>query len=214
MAAQPASEDLAFVNNHNLILPSAECSDGRQAALAKLQAKFRGQRERETHVARAREGKSVCPFIRTPSRAVRLMVELCRVGDDDVVYDLGCGDGALTLGVARHCKARCVGFDIDEVHLATARRAAREQQVDVAQVEFRSDDVLALDLSGATVLLVFLVPNMLKELLPKFAQLPCGTRIGVYHFPLPEWEPAAVAEAEHPLQPAPATTKLYAYEVP
>lgn len=212
-AAAPAEDGQAFVSDHNLILPSEQCSNDQQSALAKLQAKFRGQRDRDTHVVRAREGKPVCPFVRTPVRAVRLMIELGRVGDADVVYDLGCGDGAITLGVAKHCRARCVGFDIDTVHLATARRNAREQGVDEGQVQFRSDDVLTLDMTEATVILIFLVPNMLQELLPKFAALPTGTRIIVFHFPLPEWEPTAVVDAEHPLQPPPAMTKLYAYEV-
>ena len=86
--------------------------------------RFRAERERSTHIKRAREGKPVCPFLRTPERAVEAMLRLSAPTETDLVYDLGCGDGAISLEVARARGARCVGFDIDEVHLASARTAA------------------------------------------------------------------------------------------
>ena len=85
----------------------------RQQALAKMQAKFRGNRERQVHIKRARAGIPVCPFLRTPARAIDAMLEVSGITHGDLVYDLGCGDGAISLEVARQLGARCVGFDID-----------------------------------------------------------------------------------------------------
>lgn len=202
------------LNNHALIAPSETLSLKQQNALSKMQAKFRGGRDRETHVRRAREGLPTCPFVRTPLRAVDTMVELARICATDIIYDLGCGDGAICFGVARVSTARCVGFDIDEVHLATARKHALAIGIPAEQVEFRNDDVLHLDLSPATVILVFLVPNMLQPLVEKFRNMPDGTRIVSFHFPLPNWiDPDHAVMVDHPHQPPPATTSMYSYVV-
>lgn len=101
----------------------------RQQALAKMQAKFRGNRERQVHIKRARAGIPVCPFLRTPARAIDAMLEVSGITHGDLVYDLGCGDGAISLEVARQLGARCVGFDIDPVFLASARANADAQDL-------------------------------------------------------------------------------------
>jgi hypothetical protein len=109
-----------------------------------------------------------------------------------------------------------VGYDIDAVHLATARRRAAECSPEMENLlEFRSDDIFALDFSPASVVVMFLVPNMLEPLSKKFKDLPAGTRLMSYHFPLPaaEWSPVQVRHADHPHHPPPQTTKVYAYVV-
>ena len=140
------------------------------------------------------------------------MLRLATPAEADLVYDLGCGDGAISLEVARTCGARCVGFDIDEVHLASARTAAEAHDLS-ALLEYRNDDVLELDFSPATVLVIFLVPNMLAVLAPKFRQMKAGTRIVSYHFPLPDWPPVSTEETDHPHTAPPATTSVYYYVV-
>lgn len=129
----PNPDAHAHANLHNLILPSEDLPLEGQEKLAKLQAMFRGKRERSTHVVWAKEGRPVCPFIRTPHHTVEEMAHRARVAEGDVVYDLGCGDGAITLGLLGVLRGagipqgvRFVGFDIDTVHLSTARRGAED----------------------------------------------------------------------------------------
>jgi predicted RNA methylase len=80
------------------------------------------------------------------------MIELGSIKSTDVVYDLGCGDGLISLAAGR-VGARCIGFDIDMIHLNTAKKLALKEGLDQL-VEFRSDDVLTLDLSEATCLVM------------------------------------------------------------
>lgn len=91
----------------------------------------------------------------------------------DIVYDLGCGDGLISLAVGR-VGAKCIGFDIDLVHLSTAKKLATQEGLDKL-VEFRSDDILNLDLSEATCLVMVkinLFIHMLFDFLLNFI-LPC-----------------------------------------
>ena len=87
------------VQAHALIGEHQDLDIARQTALSRLQASFRGKRDRETHVSRAKLGKPVCPFLRTPSNAVAAMIDMAGIATDDVVWDLGCGDGAISLEV-------------------------------------------------------------------------------------------------------------------
>ena len=143
---------------------------------------------------------------------MKAMLELGIITAGDVVYDLGCGDGAISIEAAR-VGARVTGFDIDLVHLATAKKRAEAEGLDIC---YRSDDIFEVDFSAATVLVMFLVPNMLKPLSPIFKALKPGTRILSYHFPLPsdDWEPRAQLEVDDPLKPPPATSFVYFYTVP
>lgn len=180
-------------------------------AINKIQAAFRGGRARKLHVARAKDGLPCCPFFRSPSIVVDRIFESCHVTDADVIYDLGCGDGVLSLGIAQRCQARCLGFDIDDVNLATARKLSEAAGFG-QRVRFVREDIFAIDFQAATVVVMFLIPNMLvylSERLKKMCQP--GTRIATYHFELIGWEPEAVHTVDHPLHPPPATTSLYTY---
>jgi len=193
---------------HALIAPSDKISLEKQSALSKLQAKFRGGRDRVTHISRLREGKPICPFLRTPANAVTAMLEMGKVGVGDTVFDLGCGDGVISLAAAR-AGAKVTGFDIDQVHLSTARRRAAEEEL---KIEFRCDDIFEMDYECG-VLVMFLVPNMLEPLRARFKSMPAGTRILSYHFPLPAWEADQVREVDHPHHAPPATSTVYLYVV-
>ena len=122
----------------------------------------------------------------------------------------GCGDGAISLHFAKTKGVRCVGFDIDLVHLSTARKKAADYGVSQL-LEFKSDDIFEVDFSPASVLVMFLVPNMLTALVDKLRAMPPGTRIISYHYPLPSWEPKEVHDAAHPHHPPPALTSIYFY---
>jgi SAM-dependent methyltransferase len=129
------------------------------------------------------------------------------------VFDLGCGDGAISLAVAA-TGASCVGFEIDAVHLATARRRLAEGPALAGPLEFSNRDIFELDFAACNCLVMFLVPNMLAPLSAIWLQkLRPGTRILSYNFPLPApWVPEQTREADHHNKPPPAITTVYFYK--
>ncbi len=121
------------------------------------------------------------PFITTDDAIVDKMVELAELTADDVVYDLGCGDGRLVITAALRSGCRGVGIDIDPERVAEAR--ANVELHGVADlVEIREQDVFAVDLREADVILMYLLPWMTKKLIPQFQQMPAGSRIVSHDF--------------------------------
>jgi len=124
------------------------------------------------------------PYVPTPDVVVERMLELARVRKDDLVVDLGSGDGRLVIEAARRYGARGVGVE-REAQLVTFARAAA-QRADVAdRVRFTQGDIFEFDLRGATVVTLYLLPRLLERLLPKLrAELASGARIVSHDFPL------------------------------
>ena len=135
-------------------------------------------------------------------------------GPGDHVFDLGCGDGAISLAVGA-TGASCVGFEIDEVHLSTARRRLAQSPALAGSVQFSDQDIFEVDFTACNCIVLFLVPNMLAPLSAIWVKsLKPGTRILSYNFPLPEpWVPEQTREADHHNKPPPATTTVYFYRV-
>lgn len=121
------------------------------------------------------------PYIQTSERIVDRMLELASVGPDDVVYDLGCGDGRIVVAAAKRFGCRSFGFDINPERVAEARENARQNGVE-ALVEIEQRDILSLDLSQATVVTMYLLPRLNKELIPQLDQLPPGARVVSHAF--------------------------------
>jgi SAM-dependent methyltransferase len=131
-------------------------------------------------------------FEPTPAAAVRAMLEMANVGPDDVVYDLGSGDGRIAIAAAREFGARAVGIEIDPALVARAREAAQNAGV-AGRVEFRQGDMYVADIAGATVVTLFLNPRPNLKLRPKLqSSLPPGARIVSYVWDMGDWEPEAV----------------------
>ena len=124
------------------------------------------------------------PYITTGHEVVAAMVEMAELNADDLVYDLGCGDGRLVIAAALQ-GCRGVGIDIDPERIAEARENAKRQGVDHL-VEFREQDVFTVDLSEADVVLMYLLPWMTKRLIPEFQEMPPGARIISHDFGLGE----------------------------
>ena len=116
------------------------------------------------------------------------MLELSSVGPDDVVYDLGCGDGEIVVAAARR-GARGVGVDIDPERIANARRdAARAGVTD--RVTFIEQDLFVTDVSPATVVTLYLLPELNERLRPKLLrELRPGTRVVSHDFGMGDWAP-------------------------
>jgi SAM-dependent methyltransferase len=128
-------------------------------------------------------------WVPTPPQLIDSFFELAPVTASDVVYDLGSGDGRLLFAALEKGAGKCVGIDIDPDCVDTAREAAKNKGVG-EQVTFIEGDVLNQDLSGATVLLVYLLQSGIAFLRPKFEmELRPGTRIVVETYPVQGWKP-------------------------
>jgi hypothetical protein len=139
-------------------------------------------------------------YLPTPHHVVAAMLQLAAVSGTDVVYDLGAGDGRIPIAAARAHGARGVGIELDGRLVDRARCNAREAGLDHL-VEFRQEDLFGADLREATVVTLFLFPEMNRRLMPKLrSELRPGTRIVSHRFELGDWRPERTIEAGgHPL---------------
>lgn len=129
------------------------------------------------------------PYVATDQRVVRRMLEVADVSEDDVVYDLGSGDGRIPLTAATEYGARGVGIEIDPDLVATSRAKAKAAGV-TDRVEFRQQDLFEVNLDDATVVALYLWPEINVKLRPKLLrQLDPGDRIVSHDFRMGEWEP-------------------------
>lgn len=127
-------------------------------------------------------------FVPTPMEVVEAMLAAGRVGPNDVLYDLGSGDGRIPITAARKFGTRGVGFDIDPRRIAEARANAEEAKVS-DRVTFRQADLFEQDLSPATVITLYLLPTLNLKLRPKLLALRPGTRIVSHDFDMGDWVP-------------------------
>jgi len=150
-------------------------------------------------------------YVATPEAVVARMLELARVGPSDVVYDLGCGDGRIVIAAARQHGARAVGFDIDPERVAEARRNVAAAGVE-QRVRIEQRDVFELDLSPATVVTLYLLPELNVRLLPQLERLRPGSRIVSHDFDIAGVIPAQTLR----LRPDPAEPPhdIYFFETP
>jgi precorrin-6B methylase 2 len=142
-----------------------------------------------TGAAQAMEDAQRAPFITTPEEVVERMLALAETRAEDVVMDLGAGDGRIVIAAARRFGARGVGIELDANLVALARENARRAGV-AERVEFIAGDVLHADLSRASVVTVYLLPAIINQLQPKFlGELRPGTRIVSHAFAMTGWKP-------------------------
>ena len=128
------------------------------------------------------------PYVPTPPDVVEKMLELGRVGSKDLLYDLGCGDGRIVVTAAKTRGARGVGIDIDPERIAEARANARDAGV-ANRVEFRVGDLFKTDFSAATVVTLYLLPQINEKLRPQlWRQLKVGTRVVSHEFDMGDWQ--------------------------
>ena len=128
----------------------------------------------------------------TPPDVVDRMLTLAGVTNTDVVYDLGCGDGRIVIAAAQKFGARGVGVDIDPVRVAEAQRNAVLAKVEHL-VTFRVEDALATDVSGASVVTLYLLASQNVALKPALMrQLRPGARVVSHNFAMGDWEPDVV----------------------
>ena len=135
----------------------------------------------------AAEPDSLAPFVPTPQDVVDRMLELAGVTAEDVVYDLGCGDGRIVVTAAERFGARGVGVDIDPQRIAEANANAERAGVGHL-VTFIEQDAMTVDLSEATVVTLYLLSSSNLKLRPRLtSQLPAGARIVSHAFSMGDW---------------------------
>ena len=120
-------------------------------------------------------------YIPTPHDVAAKMIELAAVRRDDVVYDLGCGDGRIVIEAAARHGCRSVGVDIDPDRVAEARNRAAEKQVQNL-VRFEERDLFQADLREATVVMLYLSPQYNLRLVPQLNAMKPGSRIVSHQF--------------------------------
>ncbi len=129
------------------------------------------------------------PYVRTPQVVVEQMLELADVSEEDVVYDLGSGDGRFVITAAQQFGARGVGIEIDPELVRDARESASFAGVS-DQVEFRQGDLFEADIREATVVTLYLLPSINLKLRPKLLeQLEPGARVVSHDFDMNGWAP-------------------------
>ena len=133
-------------------------------------------------------------FVPTWQPVVYQMLELAEVTKDDVVYDLGSGDGRIVIIAAQRYGARGVGVELNPKLVEVSRQVAREADVS-DRVTFIQGDLFEADISAATVVTLFLSPSVNAELEPKLRTLRPGTRIVSHQFPIGRWPPLKTVRA-------------------
>jgi ribosomal protein L11 methylase PrmA len=145
----------------------------------------------------AQESGGVPAVLRTPDvryepsemNVVQAMLRLADVKPGDVVYDLGCGDGRIVIAAVRQANARGVCVDIDPRRIAESRENARLAGVS-DRIEFLNQDLLATDISGATVVMLFLSGQLNLKVRPKLLrELKPGSRIVSHWHDMGDWAP-------------------------
>jgi SAM-dependent methyltransferase len=128
-------------------------------------------------------------YVPTPNNVVDEMLRLTGVTKDDVVYDLGCGDGRLVITAAERFGARGVGIDIDPQRISESRDNALQAGV-TDRVRFLEQDLFEADIRQATVVTLYLLPKLNVQLRPKLLRdLQPGTRLVSHDFDMAEWQP-------------------------
>lgn len=142
--------------------------------------------------ARRPDAPNLAPYVPTPQEVVTRMLLLAKVTKDDVVIDLGCGDGRIPIAAAKTYGARGIGVDIDPQRIAEANANARKEGVQHL-VTFKLENALTTDVSTATVVTTYLLTASNLKLRPVLTRaLRPGTRIVAHNFGFGDWTPEKV----------------------
>ncbi len=151
-------------------------------------------------------------YVPTPHNVVAKMLAAAKITEDDVVYDLGCGDGRLLVAAAKKYGARGFGFDLDPERIAEAR--ANVEKAGVGHlVTIEQKNIFDVDVRPASVVTLYLLPELNVRLIPQLEQLAPGSRILSHDFDMAGVEPDDVwpiVAVHH--RPPPRTRKHYVYK--
>ncbi len=135
-------------------------------------------------------------FVPTPQEVVEDMLRLANVRKGDVLYDLGSGDGRIAITAAKKYGVKATGIDIDPERIREATANAKKAGVSNL-VQFRQEDLFQADFRDATIVTLYLLPDLNVKLRPKlWNQLKPGTRIVSHQFDMGKWKPEKTLESE------------------
>ncbi|PWL27530.1 methyltransferase domain-containing protein [uncultured Roseivirga sp.] len=134
------------------------------------------------------------PFVKTPEELLDKKLELAQITQDDLIIDLGCGDGYVMIAACQRYGCRAIGYEIDSEIVEMATKAVEESGLS-DKIEIRQKDFSEHDFSEGTVYLLYLTRNELNKFsLPLEIHAPKGTRIVTHDFDMPAWEPKETVE--------------------
>jgi precorrin-6B methylase 2 len=131
--------------------------------------------------------KDTAIHVPTPAVIVAKMLEVAKVTKDDLLYDLGCGDGRIVIAAASKYGCRAVGYDIDERKVEESKVNVQKNRVEKL-VQIECQDIFKLDLQPATVITLFLLPEMNIQLIPQLDKMKDGSRVVCHEFALRDVE--------------------------
>ncbi|MBU2438061.1 MAG: methyltransferase domain-containing protein [Acidobacteria bacterium] len=137
----------------------------------------------------------LAPYVQTPMSVVEKMLELAEVDADDLIFDIGCGDGRIVITAAKKYGARGIGIDIDPQRIRESKESAKEADVEDL-VSFRMDDATKIDLSTATVVTIYLLPESNALLVPQLEELKPGSVVVSHNYTIPGWEDKEIESVE------------------
>ena len=124
-----------------------------------------------------------CVYVGTPNDVVAKMLEMANIQKSDLVYDPGCGDGRMVVMAAKKYGCKAVGFEIVPKLIAEGRQLAKKRKVDDL-VKIEDQDIFKVDYSPATVISMYLLPDMIVKLLPALEKMKPGSRIVAHDYPI------------------------------
>jgi SAM-dependent methyltransferase len=142
------------------------------------------------------DAPDLAPYVPTPMVVVDEMLKIAKVTKADILYDLGCGDGRIVITAARKYGTRGVGIDLDPERIKESNANAKQAGVKDL-VEFSLQDVMKSDISEATVVTLYLLPEsnaLLRPILEE--QLKEGTRVVSHNYYMPDWQSREIAYTE------------------
>jgi predicted RNA methylase len=142
------------------------------------------------------DAPDLAPYVPTPMVVVEKMLEMAKVTGSDILYDLGCGDGRIVITAAKKYGTRGVGIDLEPERIKESKAYAKQAGVEDL-VEFLLQDVMKSDISKATVVTLYLLPEsnaILRPILEE--QLKDGARVVSHNYHMPDWQAREIAYQE------------------
>ena len=165
--------------------------------------------------AQAQQGAGNVVYVPTPQAVVDTMLRMAKVGPGDMLIDLGSGDGRIVVTAAKAHGARGLGVELDRHLLGLANESARRDGV-ADRTRFVEQDLFQTDLTGATVITTYLLPEMNLRLRPKLLALPPGTRVAAHDYHMGDWLPDESVTLDVPEKQVgnPGVSYVYMWRVP
>lgn len=157
-------------------------------------------------------GNKLAPYVTSPQKVVDRMLEMAGVKSNELVYDLGCGDGRVLFTAVEKYRAKAVGIEIDPKLVEYTREQAQKMAMG-NRVKVIQGDMLTADLSDADVVTMYLLTESNEKLRPRLEKmLRPGTRVVSYDFAVPGWKPKWVERVEEVSRTHDHV--IYLYEMP